>query len=105
MMITFSVFASFILRSVAYPYDILLSEVLAGIEAEAKRANRGGSFTRGDRRAVLPAVHRRTQLEEGDHPEGDGEPECDQAVDQHRRKDGRLRQAEQDESADHPRIH
>src|SRR3954453_14933072 len=58
-----------------------------------------------DRQALLfPAMDGVAELEEGEDARRDRHPEGDEAEDQDRREDRLLRDPEEDEGADHPRV-
>src|SRR6478672_713203 len=108
MMITFSIFfESAILRRLES--NTLLFIVALG-HASGKLAGRrlevrfGSASTLYRKLPRFPVVDGLAQLEEGDDPERDRQPEGDQAEDENRREDRRLGDPEEDEGADHPGV-
>src|SRR3954470_19418814 len=66
----------------------------------------GAAAAAVDRQALLfPAMDGVAELEEGEDPGRDRHPEGDEAEDQDRREDRLLGDPEEDEGADHPRVH
>src|ERR671911_1075165 len=90
--------------SMSYPFNLLYFPKYGRVGPRGRGRADGGRG--GELLAVrLPPFRGLSQLEEGDDPGRDREPEGDQTVDQDRGEDVGSRKPEEDEGADQPRIH
>src|SRR4051794_28804616 len=109
MMITFSIFFEsaiyFRLESITLLFIVVPSAAHRKSPDGQLEVRFGVAAARHRQAPRLPAMDRLAQLEEGDYADRDRHPEGNQAEDQDRREDRRLRDPEEDEGADHARVH